>query len=80
MHHVDRETPWDEIWEAMEVLRTQGKIIYVGSSNHAGWHIAKAQEAAWKRSFFVDFRSPCVVTSIRPPGQGRRSHNAAAVR
>jgi aryl-alcohol dehydrogenase-like predicted oxidoreductase len=52
MHHVDRATPWDEIWEAMEVLRTQGKIIYVGSSNHAGWHIAKAQEAAWKRNFF----------------------------
>jgi NDP-hexose 2,3-enoyl reductase len=32
MHHVDRETPWDEIWEAMEVLRFQGKILYVGSS------------------------------------------------
>lgn len=46
MHHVDRSTPWDEIWEAMAVLRTQGKIIYVGSSNFAGWHIAQAQEAA----------------------------------
>ncbi len=46
MHHVDRDTPWDEIWEAMETLRSQGKIIYVGSSNFAGWHIAQAQEAA----------------------------------
>ena len=46
MHHVDRDTPWDEIWEAMEMLRQQGKIIYVGSSNFAGWHIAQAQEAA----------------------------------
>ncbi|HTS96282.1 MAG TPA: aldo/keto reductase [Streptosporangiaceae bacterium] len=46
MHHVDRATPWDEIWEAMAVLRAQGKIIYVGSSNFAGWHIARAQEAA----------------------------------
>ena len=44
MHHIDRKTPWDEIWEAMEVLRQQGKILYVGSSNFAGWHIAKAQE------------------------------------
>jgi aryl-alcohol dehydrogenase-like predicted oxidoreductase len=52
MHHVDRATPWDEIWEAMEVLRQQGKIIYVGSSNHAGWHIAKAQETARRRGFF----------------------------
>jgi aryl-alcohol dehydrogenase-like predicted oxidoreductase len=46
MHHVDRETPWEEIWEAMSVLRQQGKIIYVGSSNFAGWHLAKAQEQA----------------------------------
>jgi len=46
MHHVDRLTPWDEIWEAMDVLRQQGKILYVGSSNFAGWHLAKAQEAA----------------------------------
>jgi aryl-alcohol dehydrogenase-like predicted oxidoreductase len=52
MHHIDRDTPWDEIWEAMEVLRQQGKIIYVGSSNFAGWHIAKAQEAAARRNFF----------------------------
>ena len=52
MHHIDRNTPWDEIWEAMEVLRDQGKIIYVGSSNFAGWHIAKAQESARQRNFF----------------------------
>jgi aryl-alcohol dehydrogenase-like predicted oxidoreductase len=52
MHHVDRDTPWDEIWEAMETLRAQGKILYVGSSNFAGWHIAAAQEAARRRSFY----------------------------
>ncbi len=46
MHHVDRVTPWEEIWEAMTVLRQQGKIIYVGSSNFAGWHLAAAQETA----------------------------------
>jgi aryl-alcohol dehydrogenase-like predicted oxidoreductase len=51
MHHIDRRTPWEEIWEAMEVLRAQGKIIYTGSSNFAGWHIAKAQEAAARRNF-----------------------------
>jgi aryl-alcohol dehydrogenase-like predicted oxidoreductase len=51
MHHIDRRTSWDEIWEAMEVLRVQGKILYVGSSNFAGWHIAKAQEAAARRNF-----------------------------
>ncbi|MBK5227160.1 MAG: aldo/keto reductase [Actinobacteria bacterium] len=51
MHHVDRETPFDEIWEAMETLRQQGKIIYVGSSNFAGWHLAKAQESANRRNF-----------------------------
>src|SRR6202046_4938837 len=51
MHHIDRGTGWDEIWEAMEGLRAQGKILYVGSSNFAGWHIAKAQAAAARRHF-----------------------------
>jgi aryl-alcohol dehydrogenase-like predicted oxidoreductase len=51
MHHIDRDTPWEEIWEAMEVLRAQGKILYVGSSNFAGWHIARAQEKADARHF-----------------------------
>jgi aryl-alcohol dehydrogenase-like predicted oxidoreductase len=51
MHHIDRKTPFEEIWEAMEVLRMQGKILYVGSSNFAGWHIAKAQDAANSRHF-----------------------------
>jgi aryl-alcohol dehydrogenase-like predicted oxidoreductase len=51
MHHIDRDTPFDEIWEAMGVLRAQGKILYVGSSNFAGWHIAQAQETATARHF-----------------------------
>jgi aryl-alcohol dehydrogenase-like predicted oxidoreductase len=51
MHHVDRSAPWEEIWQAMEVLVAQGKILYVGGSNLAGWHIATAQAAAEKRSF-----------------------------
>jgi aryl-alcohol dehydrogenase-like predicted oxidoreductase len=49
MHHVDRATPWDEIWEAFDVLRMQGKVLYFGSSNFAGWHIAQAQAAARQR-------------------------------
>jgi aryl-alcohol dehydrogenase-like predicted oxidoreductase len=52
MHHVDRDTPWEEIWQAMEVLVAQGKILYVGSSNFAGWHIAQANDAAAARGFF----------------------------
>jgi aryl-alcohol dehydrogenase-like predicted oxidoreductase len=51
MHHVDRETPWDEIWQAMEQLFREGKILYAGSSNFAGWHIAQAQERARSRHF-----------------------------
>src|ERR1700749_1228961 len=52
MHHVDRDTPWDEIWQAMEVLVAQGKILYVGSSNFAGWHITQANDTAAARGFF----------------------------
>jgi NDP-hexose C3-ketoreductase / dTDP-4-oxo-2-deoxy-alpha-D-pentos-2-ene 2,3-reductase len=51
MHHVDRQAPWEEIWQAMEVLVAQGKVLYVGSSNFAGWHIAQAQGAARERHF-----------------------------
>jgi len=50
-HHIDRDTPWDEIWQAMEVAVQQGKILYAGSSNFAGWHIAKAQAEAARRNY-----------------------------
>lgn len=49
MHHIDRATSWEEIWEAMDLLRQQGKVLYFGSSNFAGWHIAQGQEAARRR-------------------------------
>jgi aryl-alcohol dehydrogenase-like predicted oxidoreductase len=49
MHHVDRNTPWEEIWQAMDQLVREGKVIYVGSSNFAGWHIASANAAAAAR-------------------------------
>jgi aryl-alcohol dehydrogenase-like predicted oxidoreductase len=45
-HHIDRTTPWEEIWQAIDVLIQQGKILYAGSSNFAGWHIAQANETA----------------------------------
>jgi aryl-alcohol dehydrogenase-like predicted oxidoreductase len=51
MHHVDRAAPWDEVWQAMETLVAQGKVVYVGSSNFAGWHVAQANEAAARRGF-----------------------------
>ena len=51
MHHIDRNTPWEEIWQAMELLIAQGKVLYIGSSNFAGWHIARANENARKRNF-----------------------------
>ena len=51
MHHVDRETPWDEIWQAMEQLVAAGKVVYVGSSNFAGWQIAQANAGAAARHF-----------------------------
>ncbi|CAM5397983.1 Aldo/keto reductase OS=Streptomyces tendae OX=1932 GN=F3L20_29760 PE=4 SV=1 [Streptomyces tendae] len=51
MHHVDRSTPWEEIWQAMEQLVREGKVTYVGSSNFAGWQIATAQSEARARNF-----------------------------
>lgn len=51
MHHVWRDAPWEEIWQAFEILVQQGKVIYAGSSNFAGWHIALANERAAKRNY-----------------------------
>jgi len=60
MHHIDRESPWEEIWQAMETLVRQGKVIYVGSSNFAGWHIAQANEAAKNRRFMGLVSEQCL--------------------
>jgi len=51
MHHIERSTPWEEIWQAMEQLVREGKVLYVGSSNFAGWDIATAQCTASARHF-----------------------------
>jgi NDP-hexose C3-ketoreductase / dTDP-4-oxo-2-deoxy-alpha-D-pentos-2-ene 2,3-reductase len=60
MHHVYREATWDEIWQAFETLVQQGKVLYVGSSNFAGWHIAKANEAAKDRHFLGLVSEQCI--------------------
>jgi aryl-alcohol dehydrogenase-like predicted oxidoreductase len=60
MHHVDRNTPWEEIWQAMETLVQQGKVLYVGSSNFAGWHIAKGNEIAKARHFLGLVSEQCL--------------------
>jgi NDP-hexose C3-ketoreductase / dTDP-4-oxo-2-deoxy-alpha-D-pentos-2-ene 2,3-reductase len=60
MHHIDRSTPWDEIWQAMETLVAQGKVRYVGSSNFAGWHLAQAQAAAANRHFLGLVSEQCI--------------------
>jgi aryl-alcohol dehydrogenase-like predicted oxidoreductase len=51
MHHVWRDAPWEEVWQALELLVAQGKVVYTGSSNFAGWHIAQASETAKRRNF-----------------------------
>ncbi len=47
----DYSTPWEEIWQGMEQLVSQGKIIYTGSCNFAGWNIAHANGIAKMRNF-----------------------------
>lgn len=49
MHHVDRDVSWDELWEGFTNIQAQGKVVYVGSSNFAGWDIATACQEAYKR-------------------------------
>ena len=49
MHHIDREAPWEEVWEAFDILKQQGKILYVGSSNFPGWRNPQATERSAHR-------------------------------
>jgi aryl-alcohol dehydrogenase-like predicted oxidoreductase len=49
MHHIDRDCPWDEAWQGFDNLVRQGKVVYVGSSNFAGWDIATACQEASRR-------------------------------
>ncbi len=65
MHHIDRSAPWEEVWQAMEVLVQQGKIRYVGSSNFAGWHLVSAQEAANRRNFLGVVSEQCAYNLVR---------------
>ncbi len=60
MHHVYRPAHWDELWQAFETLVQQGKVIYVGSSNFAGWHIAQANEIARSRNFLGLVSEQCL--------------------
>lgn len=64
MHHVYREAAWDEIWQAFETLVHQGKLLYVGSSNFAGWHIAQANETAKTRHFLGLTSEQCLYNLV----------------
>ncbi len=46
MHHIDRACPVEEVFEAFDALKKKGKVLYMGSSNFAGWDIARYNEAA----------------------------------
>ncbi len=59
-HHVDRATPFDEIWQAIDVLIQQGKILYAGSSNFPGYKIAQANELAIRRGSLGLVSEQCI--------------------
>jgi aryl-alcohol dehydrogenase-like predicted oxidoreductase len=64
MHHVDRATPWEEIWQAMEQLVKEGKVLYIGSSNFAAWNIVEANYEA-KERYFLGLVSEQSIYSLR---------------
>jgi aryl-alcohol dehydrogenase-like predicted oxidoreductase len=45
-HQPDMFVPIDETVRAFDDLVTQGKVRYVGCSNHSAWHVMKALAAA----------------------------------
>ena len=77
-HHIDRSVPFEEVWQACELLVKQGKVLYFGSSNFAGWHIAQAQEASKGRGILglvceqsvYSLKSRTVELEVLPACQG----------
>lgn len=63
-HHIDRDTPWDELWQAIDVLVQQGKVLYAGSSNFAGWNIAQANETARRRGTYGLVSEQCLFNLV----------------
>ncbi|MEV0317005.1 aldo/keto reductase [Streptomyces sp. NPDC050658] len=59
-HHIDRQTPFEEIWQAVDVLVRQGKILYAGSSNYPGYKIAQANETARRLGGFGLVSEQCL--------------------
>jgi aryl-alcohol dehydrogenase-like predicted oxidoreductase len=49
--HRQRNTPWEEVLQALELLVQQGKVLYVASSNFAAWNIAQICEKSLARNF-----------------------------
>ena len=80
MHHIDRNAWWDEIWEAMEQLKREGKILYVGSSNFAGWHIARGNEIAGLPPLAGAGHRAIPLQPHRPHGRARGRPRGAGVR
>ncbi|MFE1438225.1 aldo/keto reductase [Streptomyces sp. NPDC058739] len=59
-HHIDRSTPFEEIWQAVDTLVAQGKILYAGSSNFPGYKIAQANETAARRGSYGLVSEQCL--------------------
>jgi aryl-alcohol dehydrogenase-like predicted oxidoreductase len=51
IHQTDPRTPMEETLRALDDLVQQGKVRYIGCSNHAAWRVADAQWIAHDRRF-----------------------------
>ena len=77
MHHVDRATPWDEIWQAIDILKAQGKVLYVGSSQLRRLAHRAGQEA---RAGAARHRAGQRAVDLQPADPRRRARGAAGLR
>ena len=50
-HWDDRETPLDETLRAFDDLVRQGKVRYIGASNHVAWRLTRALWESDRRGF-----------------------------
>ncbi|MDA8291524.1 MAG: aldo/keto reductase [Actinomycetota bacterium] len=51
VHQRDGHTPMEETLDTLDTLVHQGKVRYIGCSNHSAWHVMKALGVSERRGF-----------------------------
>lgn len=77
IHHLDVQTPLEEMLRAMDDLVRQGKVRYPAVSNFEAWRL---MEALWTSDSRNLARFECYPAAVQPGGARHRAGDRAGLR